>query len=364
MLTGGSADTTVGKFTVNYQNNSSREHESSYGTYAPAQTFSFTLKNDGKPVKFYNNEGTETTPPESYPAVTLGTAVFSNPIPRREKNTVDVDIAITNYTTAPLGTYYYSFNLDNNHIAGTIYTSTTYYLKVIVLRDTSANAVEDGKVCHIFLTSGDKLNSGKVDEIGVIYQARYMTITKKVSGSMADRNKSFPFTITLKPSSNTGAKFDNTVSDGTVFGVQNKLSKTPSSVVMNADNSITYVVMLKHGETLTISNIPDNAEYSIYENKDSLGVYTITGIQKGNIDRMDPDWMEDHPNEDPYNPTGEIHVNMESGYENYDFVWTNTLEVDGVDTGVITESAPYILLIALCAVTAVLFLTKRRKVDF
>ena len=41
----------------------------------------------------------------------------------------------------------------------------------------------------------------------------------------------------------------------------------------------------------------------------------------------------------------------------------NTKEAE-VSTGVITDSAPYIILIAVCALAAVLFVTKRRSVEF
>ena len=88
------------------------------------------------------------------------------------------------------------------------------------------------------------------DEIFVIYEAHFgsLTITKKVAGELADKNKKFSFKLQI----DADGRFPYT----TNFG--------ESGYISNGGT-----VQLKHGESVTISELPAGAKYSVTESGNS-----------------------------------------------------------------------------------------------
>jgi TQXA domain-containing protein len=79
---------------------------------------------------------------------------------------------------------------------------------------------------------------------------RDLTISKTVTGGMGDKAKAFTFDIALKDSSGKALTQQITTSEGTT---------------LNPDESGIYKVQLKHGESVTLKDLPVGTQYSVTE---------------------------------------------------------------------------------------------------
>lgn len=200
---------------------------------------------------------------------------------------------------------------------------------------------------------GTPLNEDQTVYIKIVPKTVDITITKNVTGLMGDTQKVFTFQVTGKKlGSNTG---DDVV---VIAPNNNQLSKHDEEFGM------------KNGNTATVLRIPFNAVFCVKECKDNADDYKTTATghtdEKGGKgkDRNfhyklildDNDKLVLMPCDKDGNRKGE-------NLSDLNIVVTNKCELP-VDTGVLLDTLPYIVILAVVAGgVALLMLRKRRKED-
>ena len=180
-------------------------------------------------------------------------------------------------------------------------------------KDTNAPALKQGSL------------TGKSDEFKVEYETHNLTFSKSVSGNQASRTKAFTFTL----------KIEDAV-DGTVFPVKVNGEASENLTVANGIAEKTY--SLKHGDSVEVDGLAPKTSYTISEAAED---YTASyAIDKGEATEGDSTGKQSIANAD------------------VTVAFTNTRE-GTIPTGVILDSAPFILIIGLAA--AALVITAARK---
>ena len=147
---------------------------------------------------------------------------------------------------------------------------------------------------------------------------------------MGDRDKYFAITVTLTGEQGKTYASSYTVSGGSKLG--NGSDDSDSSTISIGTPATFH---LKHGETFTIENLPYGVTYTVAE-----ADYTAEGYEDAEINFPDQNKKIDTASE-----TVTIINNKEAA----------------VDTGIVLDSLPYVLLLVLSIGGAVLFLLKRRS---
>ena len=145
-----------------------------------------------------------------------------------------------------------------------------------------------------------------------------VTVTKTVSGNMGDPNKAFSFTVTSDKPMSTGE--DYTLSN------ENKTAN----------------FKLKHNQSITLKGVPIDAKLTVAETNADAYAVTIDGDKVKDKDQQG-------------SASKEITVT-----ENMTITVVNRNEAT-IDTGIVTDTLPYVLLLTLAVIGAgVLLLNKRR----
>lgn len=152
------------------------------------------------------------------------------------------------------------------------------------------------------------------------YETFSLTINKKVSGNQASRNKEFTFSVAIA-NDKTSTKYTIT-----------KNNENPQIVDVTNDGYEDTTLKLKHGDTLVIKGLAKGATYVVSEDPE--------------------EYTSDKPENKVENKDGinadatETFLNTKNGT---------------IPTGVILDSAPFILIIGLAA-AALIFTAARKKV--
>lgn len=231
-----------------------------------------------------------------------------------------------------VGKYAYTISENETKIPGITKDAHTYEMIVTVVnkqKDNLTNETGYGYYVGMYDAEGQKAPAVFTNT----YNSYSLEVKKTVEGNFGDLGDTFTFYITL---GNAEGK-NNNYASATV-----KVSDTN-----NAANNATWTigggqqtVILKHGQTATISNLPVGVTYTVTENKtnddDSAWVYTTTGEAKS----------EDNKTIVAGDNKVEI-VNKHEGTP---------------DMGVVLDNAPYIAMLAIVAIGGVaLMLNKRRR---
>ena len=231
-----------------------------------------------------------------------------------------------------VGKYAYTISENETKIPGITKDAHTYEMIVTVVnkqKDNLTNETGYGYYVGMYDAEGQKVPAVFTNT----YNSYSLEVKKTVEGNFGDLGDTFTFYITL---GNAEGK-DNNYASATV-----KVSDTN-----NAANNATWTigggqqtVILKHGQTATISNLPVGVTYTVTENKTnddgSAWVYTTTGEAKS----------EDNKTIVAGDNKVEI-VNKHEGTP---------------DMGVVLDNAPYIAMLAIVAFGGVaLMLNKRRR---
>lgn len=166
----------------------------------------------------------------------------------------------------------------------------------------------------------------KSDEIANTYSAGSLQITKTVTGNMGDKTKYFDVTVTL-----TG-ETDKTYAES--YGVTGgSYESNPDAIEIGTPTTF----KIRHGETITIANLPYGVTYDVEE-----ADYT------GGKDRYDPAayTFSDDANKKIDSELDTVTITNNKGAE--------------IDTGVTLDAAPYFVLLAVAAVGMFLLLSKKR----
>lgn len=294
---------------------------------SPAETFSFTAE--------YLGGEKGATDPGKVPVI--GNAAYLAGGAATQNNTKDitVDFSSVNYRT--VGIYNYKITETNKHTAGVTY-APAIGMKVTVGNASDENtSVEVKSVSFWTLDEDGKTFKEKIngdDAFENTYTANTLTMTKTVKGDMGDKENDY-FTYTLKLTGAAGVTYPESyeVKGGTK-------ADNPKTVTVKAGEETTYTFQLKHGDSIYIENLPKDITWSV-EEAPTAGYTAYT--EYGALNRKEGT---------KYNGTTD-------GQE-ITAAFTNVKDGE-IDTGVILDNAPYILMLAVVAGGAMTLVIKKRR---
>lgn len=245
------------------------------------------------------------------------------------KDVVAVDFDDVNFT-AP-GLYHYVVTEKDKTYTGITEDTKTYDLYVLVAVDEAEDSVGGLYIAGATFSymDGDTKLTGMTNT----YTTHNITLSKTVTGNQGDRNKYFEFTVTI-----------NNAIDDTVYNVTgdfttgkdlngDKQDDNPTTLTATG-GTVVQKYYLKDGQNIVINGVADGSTYSINEASYADDGYKTT---------------------DSGNTNGSI--------ANADVSVTFTNNKQGtVPTGILLETAPYMILGAVVlAGIVVLFVTRRRR---
>lgn len=230
-----------------------------------------------------------------------------------------------------VGTYLYTLQEASDNELGMTYDTNAYTLRVVVAND-------DGTlVPHVaILNSSDQ----KVDGITNSYEAGSLAVTKTVTGDQGDVNQKFNIRVTF-----TG-EADKTITGGVSYTPADATAAVtiPGSDITTAGKVVD--LELKTGDTVTFTNIPDGVTYKV-EEFDSTKTAAVANGNKVTYNKIAYTVSYDDKASgtiaDPTTPT----------------TITNDAGNAKVDTGVILNNAPYVVILAAAAVGITVFAVRR-----
>lgn len=284
------------------------------GTTSPAETF--TLVQTDKEV--VDSEATE--------APDLGTitgATFASGAATTEGAKANITITLPTYNK--VGVYKYTLK----EVAGTVAEGATsptptagvnYFANDIILIVTVVNG-DNGKLRIAGVhTQGYGDGTTKSSSFENTFSAGNLQVTKTVTGNLGDKDKYFEFKVTL-----TGEDGKNYADSYVVSG---GASTNATSIVLGTETTF----QLKHGETLTIANLPYGVSYKVEETAVTGYTTTKTGDE------------------------GSISNAVQTA------AFTNDKQ-QGIDMGVTLESLPYVLALVIVAGGAVVMFARKRRAE-
>ena len=290
---------------------------------SPLETFSFNIS----ALTGLNKNGAEKV--TNVPVPTVGSADFSKTHATGDGVTKKVSVDFSNCNYKNVGTYYYNAGVT---------ISTPTQMRVTVVNDEENGGVMIASVTFWKQADNDTADGEWKDKIdGTIafentYTANSLTLKKTVRGNMGDKNNDkFTFKVTLSGEVGKTYAEDYAVAGGSV-------NKTTTVKV----DGNPYNITIKHGEEITIANLPAGISYKVEEvGSDGYTAYTSYGI-------LESDKVAGTVVEGTTSATA-----AEAAFTNVK---------DGTpDTGVILDNAPYILMLAVVAGGAMTLVIKKRR---
>ena len=282
-----------------------------------------------------------------YPAETLtftSTPAVGNPDPT---NLTVNDLEVTGNTKQKLvinvpayskvGVYHYTITENAGNTQGVTYTTDAVNVSVLVEYDYTD---EDGDGYGLKATIGVTNAAGegegelKHDTFTNTYSLGSLTVSKEVAGNLASQSREFAIDVTF--TSDQPVLSTITCGDGQTITSANW---TQAESVYTAK----VTVKLIHGQDVTFNNIPAGITYTVveqakHEAPDPNGSNPETG------------YTVTYEGE-----TGTIAENVTAAAKVINTKGTT------VNTGVVLDSLPYVLLIAVAVVAVVLFTVRKRR---
>lgn len=182
--------------------------------------------------------------------------------------------------------------------------------------------------------TGGNYGNDKVTGFVNTYETKNLTFEKQVAGNQGDRSKKFQFTVEI---SNADPNTKYTL----IASPSSALPANKNELKVGANKTVSESYSLSHYESITIQGLAKDTNYKITENDYTNEGYSTTNTKVANSLTTDDQTF------------GEVDEKV---------VFTNTKSVT-TPTGIIMSFAPYILVLALAGVFAVMFLRKKRE-DF
>lgn len=332
--------------TVGPNDNNEVEITKTYtGTGFGQETVKLAVDNSGKPTAITHSSMTATEK-----TAAMNSMVISIPADQAEGITVkDTDgtgtlkVKLPAYTR--VGTYIYQIHEVEGNTAGMTYDTAPRWLVVHVINNLNAEGeVTTGLTYKVAMYNADPTNmstalllAAKSDGFTNTYEQGSFTVEKKVKGNMADRDKVFNFRVTF-----TG-----------IDHMTGKIKADGREIDLTEDG--TYDFTLKHDQSCEFTNIPFGVIAAVNELDENGNVIDNTAGAKN----------------DPYTVSYDNNQSVTIGSKtetdtgvkvNAEFATTiiNT-STENVDTGVILDNAPYILMLAVVAGGAMTLVIKKRR---
>ena len=309
-------------------------------TYAPNTTFTFTVKpagtttitdNDGKSVdvKAGIADGLKADKGAIFvPDTTADTSKTYTPV-AANKASLKTD---TSKFTEP-GIYHYTVSEVDGRYEGITYDTTIYdvYVYVSAKLDANKNATNDMYVSGVVSAKSVDGEIAKSDlEFNNAYNGVHkVTVTKKVQGGFATAGDTFKFNVTVNGA--TGEVYKVAYTTKSVQTTTHVASGDTIEVELGKDDTV-IIYGLSATDSYTIT------EQGITNGKTATG-YTVTDTCGDNADGK---------------------VEGVGGTTDASYTITNTKEAV-TPTGIAMTVAPYILMVAVAGIFAVLFLRRRHE---
>ncbi len=306
------------------------EEESWDGTYTPTVATTFN-----EIVKTYTSENNVNV---NETLSFTSTAQTTNPDGGSANLTVaDLEVsslnpgtlAVTIPSLSVAGVYEWTIKETAGNTAGVTYSTAEVHVIVLVEYDNTNHALKIASTTSYI----KKENGEKAKTFENTFKSGSFTVAKNVEGNMANENDEFEIAVTLTSSKPIGT---NVILAGTTV--------TPSQWTKNDDGSIwTYTSTLNYSEkdgAKTFSYIPVGVTVTVSENtaEEKMGGYTYNSTKVGDSDFTSLTVADNTA---------------------ADIVVTNT-KTQEIDTGISTDSLPYIMLLGVVALIGVVMFIKRR----
>lgn len=245
----------------------------------------------------------------------------------------DITINLPENYTAP-GVYEYTLKETVGSNAGVTYRDSNKTIKLVV-----TVVSDDAGKLYRYAAVHTEESGDKSDEFtDNTYSANALTVKKEVKGNGADRSKYFDFTIKL-----TGEQ-GKTYAEKYTITAGSGVDTTKSATSISVDGDAVHVWLQNNG-TVTIANLPAGVRWEVTEVGAALDAES-SKVMNGEYEVTVPA---------DANGTVSVAENADN-----DVVFTNKSTVN-VDTGVILDNAPYILMLAVVAGGAMTLVIKKRR---
>lgn len=245
----------------------------------------------------------------------------------------DITINLPENYTAP-GVYEYTLKETVGSNAGVTYRDSNKTIKLVV-----TVVSDDAGKLYRYAAVHTEESGDKSDEFtDNTYSANALTVKKEVKGNGADRSKYFDFTIKL-----TGEQ-GKTYAEKYTITAGSGVDTTKSATSISVDGEAVHVWLQNNG-TVTIANLPAGVRWEVTEVGAALDAES-SKVMNGEYEVTVPT-----------NANGTVSVAENA---DNDVVFTNKSTVN-VDTGVILDNAPYILMLAVVAGGAMTLVIKKRR---
>lgn len=226
-----------------------------------------------------------------------------------------------------VGVYKYTISEVAGTTQGVTYTQDTIDVTVLVTYN-----YEEGKLDTEVVLSTPAETEGKVDTFTNTYKVGKLTVNKTVTGNLADQTVEFEMTVTFK-------------SEGPVLSdITVNASEGESTITGDGWTEKTVTINVKHGETVTFDNIPVGVTYEVVE-------AAKHGVGEDGFDvnsAVDTDYTVTYTAE-----TGTISADVSEAKVVNEKKTT-------VDTGIVLDSMPYVVILAVACFGMVAMMTKKR----
>lgn len=303
---------------------------------APGAALTMTVQNDGLPVTY----------PQGAITANLGLVVTS--INDTNGNTTGFTVDLPNFTIP--GKYTYVFQENDPNVAGVVANDNLYQVTVWALQDeTNTTGGNHIKECGVKLSQVELKNDayvevkGKLSSVENTYQAGTVTITKSVTGNMGNKSTKFNFKVVLESDKPVNSTVVSTGDKTFTFTANEHGKYTAEQTYQLADS-----------ETLTITNLPFGVTYTVYE-MNGEGE-TATAVAQGNTLTA-----ESKTYTVSYDAAKTGALDEKTANHKIATIVTNNCGDDTIDTGVILDNAPYILMLAVVAGGAMTLVIKKRR---
>ncbi len=285
----------------------------------------------------------------AYGTVQDGDSVTLDTNEKYAKQTVTVDF--TGVTFSAPGIYRYIITETDSSASGITNDSTATRTLDVYVRYQSGSESQLEVAGYVMykgtVTGNTDLNDSDTKSTSYTnnYNTSNLTLTKNVTGNQGDRDKYFEFTVEIT-NAVAGTKYNVTSEAGSNIAIVDGIGAYDSDAgTLTATNgSVKFTCQLKHNQSIVIQGLTSATQYAITETSYAAEGYN-TSYQL-----------------DDGQAVANNTISAQSmGTASHAVVFTNAKE-GTVPTGVLLETAPYIILgVVVIAGFVVLFATRRRR---
>lgn len=301
---------------------------------SPAETFNYTVT--AANVTDAASGITKDNMP--MPAVTNYTTKYIEGEATVEGTTKNFTINLPEYES--VGIYYYTVaETKGNNTLGVTYDEKTVTLKVTVVNNKEGNGFDRYVTVYKNISKDEsvKLTEGQA-AFENTYSAKSLPVAKVVTGNLGDKNKAFKVTVTL--TNKTGKSMSSNISYNVGEEIKNISKDDWKANTDNTGYTATAEIELKHGQTITFTNLPFGVTYEVVE-----ADYTNNN---GGYD--DAKYEFDNNTKTVNASSQKVTITNNKGRQ--------------IDTGINLTTLPYILVFAgVIVIAGAAFITRRRKYE-